>query len=214
MKNNFHTQRKELVEKYVKPSGITNKGVLNAMLKTPRHEFVPKAYENQAYINIALPIGSEQTISQPSLVALMTQSLRLKGREKVLEVGTGSGYQAAILSCLAKKIYTIEIIEDLHKKAKNILKKLNIKNVTCVLGNGSIGLKKYAPYDAVIVTAAAKKIPKELVSELKIGGKLVIPTEEHGSTAQELKVITKYKNIIGTKKIAPVMFVPLVTKKR
>ncbi len=212
MKNHNLNQNKYLINHYTKPLGVTNKKVLQAMLKTPRHEFVPKTHEAQAYYDIALPIGHGQTISQPSLVGIMTQALKLKGRETVLEIGTGSAYQAAILSRLAKQVYTVEIIEDLYKKAKKVLKKLNIKNVTCVLGNGSVGLKKYAPYDAIIVTAAAKHVPQELLNELKVGGRMVIPVVEHAPDLQELKVITKHKNIIGTKKITPVIFVPLVGK--
>lgn len=209
---NFQDENRLLVENYVKRLGVTDKKVISAILKTPRHEFVPKEYVSEAYFDIALPVGRGQTISQPSLVGLMTQSLKLKGNETVLEVGTGSGYQATILSHLAKKVFTVEIIESLHKHAKHTLDKLNIENVTCVLGNGSLGLKKYAPYDAIIVTAAAKNIPQDLLDQLKVGGRIVLPVEEPHTQTQDLNVITKHKNILSTKKITPVVFVPLVGK--
>ena len=203
--------QKELVENYVKPAGCKDSRVLNAFLKVPRHEFIPARYKNDAYLDIPLPIGSGQTISQPSLVAVMTQALELKGYEKVLEVGTGSGFQAAILSGLAKEVYTVEIIESLAKKAKKTLERLGIKNVHVKVANGSLGLSQYAPYDAIIVTAAANTVPKPLIEQLKSGGRLVIPVGET-LYGQQLKVGKKVGKTIQFVDIEPVMFVPLVGK--
>ena len=206
--DNLFRQRKELVENYIKSAGVTDKRVLKAFLKTPRHEFVPIKYRIAAYLDVPLPIGEGQTITQPSLVAIMTQALELKGNEKVLEIGTGSGFQAAILSKLAKDVYTVEIIGKLAKKARKTLERLAIKNVHLEVANGSLGLENYAPYDAIIVTAAANMIPKPLIKQLKCGGRIVIPV---GDTlyGQELKVGKKVGKTIKFINIEPVMFVPL-----
>lgn len=206
--DNFIRQRKELVENYIKSAGVTDERVLKAFLRTPRHEFVPKQYRRVAYSDVPLPIGEGQTISQPSLVAIMTQALELEGNEKVLEVGTGSGYQAAILAKLAKEVYTVEIIGKLAKKARKALEKLLIKNVHVEVANGSLGLEKYAPYDAIIVTAATNMIPKPLIRQLKAAGRIVIPVGET-LYGQELKVGKKVGNTIKFIDIEPVMFVPL-----
>lgn len=207
----YQSRLQDLLENYIKPAGVTGKKVLSAVAKTPRHHFVPLEYKNEAYLDIALPIGEDQTISQPSLVALMTQLLSLKGDEKVLEVGTGSGYQAAILAKLAKQVYTVEIIESLAIRARETLKKLGVKNVEVVLGNGSIGLPERAPYDAIIVTAGARQIPKQLVSQLKENGRMVIPVGQ-SLINQELKLVIKKKGKLEIKDIEPVAFVPLVGK--
>jgi len=207
----FKSARRNLVNTALIPFGIKDKKVLEAFLKTPRHKFVDKKYQEEAYLDIPLPIGESQTISQPSLVAQMTELLKLKGNEKVLEVGTGSGYQAAILSRLANKVYTVEILPKLAKKAAQTLKKLKNNNVRVEIANGTLGLPKYAPYDAIIVTAGAKDIPKALIDQLKIGGRMVIPVGIE-SGLQELKVVTKNRNKIDIKDIEPVLFVPLVGK--
>lgn len=203
--------QKELIDGYIKPAGVTSTKVLKAFADVPRHEFVPAEYQEEAYLDMPLPIGFGQTISQPSLVAQMTQALRLKGKEKVLEIGTGSGFQAAILSRLAKKVYTVEIIESLAKNAKNVLEKLGIKNVFVQIADGSLGLPKFAPYDAIIVTAAAPAIPDSLISQLKNNGRLVIPVGQ-STDSQILKLVTKKDGLVETKDIEPVMFVPLVSK--
>ena len=208
---NYQGQLQSLIENYIKPAGVTDKKVLAAVAKIPRHHFVPQEYKNESYLDIALPIGEEQTISQPSLVALMTQLLKLKGNEKVLEVGTGSGYQAAILAKLAKQVYTVEIIETLATRARETLKKLGIKNVEVILGNGSIGLPQRSPYDAIIVTAGARQIPKALIDQLKENGRMVIPVGT-SLASQQLKLVVKKKSKLETTDIEPVAFVPLVGK--
>jgi len=203
----FAQRRKELVEKYIKPSGIKDKKIIKAMLAVPRHEFVQEQYRDRAYVDASLSIGEGQTISQPSLVALMTELLGLSGEEAVLEIGTGSGYQAAILARLAKQVYTVEIIEKLALRAGDTLKKLGYDNVQVELGNGTLGLPKYAPFDAIIVAAAGSKIPKPLIAQLKEGGRIVMPVGDR--YVQELKVGIKEKNRLKIKRSLPVAFVPL-----
>ena len=199
-----------LVRDYIRPLRIEKK-ILNVFGKVPRHEFIPHKYRDSAYENNALPVGEGQTISQPSLVALMTDYLDLSGKEKVLEIGTGSGYQAAILSYLAKEVYTIERIKLLAKKSIEILEKLQIKIVYVFEGDGSLGLAKYAPYDAIIVTAGAREIPNSLVDQLKTNGKIVIPVGE-SKTDQKLIVGQKKKGRLETEEVEPVRFVPLIGK--
>ncbi len=206
--NTFDLKRKMLVERYIKPLSIERK-IVTIFSRVPRHDFIPVEYKNLAYENNAIAIGKGQTISQPSLVALMTQALELKGNETVLEIGTGSGYQAAILSYLAQEVYTIERIDTLVQKAKKILKKLGISNVHAFKGDGSLGLPKYAPYDAIIVTAGAREIPKLLPDQLKEGGRIVIPVEQ-SKTNQKLVVGTKKKGRLDTEEVEPVRFVPLI----
>lgn len=204
-------KRRVLVEDSIKPAGVTDKRILRAFVDIPRHLFVKPEYKNDAYLDIPLPIGKGQTISQPSLVALMTQALELKGKENVLEIGTGSGFQAAILSKLVKKVYTVEIIAQLARNAKKILEKLGIKNVQVEVADGSLGLPKFAPYDAIIVTAAAAAIPKTLIGQLKNNGRLVIPVGKSVAD-QTLKLVNKKDSIINIKDIGSVAFVPLVGK--
>jgi protein-L-isoaspartate(D-aspartate) O-methyltransferase len=200
--------QKDLIENYIKPAGVTDKRVLNAFLKIPRHKFVPAKYRHDAYLDIPLPIGKGQTISQPSLVAVMTQALELKGSEKVLEIGTGSGFQAAILSKLSKEVYTTEIIPDLAEKAQRKLASLGLRNIHVRLANGSTGLSKYAPYDAIIVTAAANNVPLPLIHQLKKGGRIIIPV---GDTlyGQQLRIGKKVNGTLKFIDIEPVAFVPL-----
>lgn len=208
--NTFDQKRKMLVEDYIRPLRIEGK-ILNIFGKVPRHEFIPHEYRDSAYENNALPVGEGQTISQPSLVAIMTQALGLKGHEKILEIGTGSGYQAAILSYLAKEVYTIERIKLLAQKSIEILEKLQIKNVYVFEGDGSLGLPKYAPYDAIIVTAGAREIPNSLVDQLKTSGRIVIPVGE-SKIDQKLIVGRKNKGRLETEEVEPVRFVPLIGK--
>ena len=216
-KDSIHTQSQEtqwwqeeagkMVVHQIHARGIRDSLVLRTMRETPRHLFVPEYLERNAYIDRPLPIGEEQTISQPYIVALMTELLHLTGDEKVLEIGTGSGYQAAILSPLVKEVYTIEIVESLAESAKERLINLGYDNVIVKWGDGYKGWPEHAPFDCVIVTAAPEYIPKALVEQLKVGGRLVIPV---GSFYQELKVITKEKDGIKEESIIPVRFVPMV----
>lgn len=209
--NDFSKKRAEFVNSVLKNSSITDKKVLEAFLQTPREEFIPIKYREKAYHDYPLPIGEGQTISQPSLVALMTQLLKLKGGEKVLEIGTGSGFQAAILAKIAREVYSIERIPKLAKKAKGVLAKLGLKNVNIVVGDGTLGLTKLAPFDAIIVTAGAKDIPQTLLEQLRIGGRMVIPASDD-TYGQVLKVVKKLQNKIEIKNIEPVAFVPLIGK--
>lgn len=204
-------QRERFVKEVIQSSGVSDKRVLRAFLKVPREEFVPAAYREQAYQDRPLPIGEGQTISQPSLVALMTQLLNLKGNEKVLEIGTGSGYQAAILSQLARKVHTVERLPELSNTARTVCQKLGYKNIHFHVGDGSLGLPEEQPFDAIVVTAAAKEIPKPLLDQLKLGGRLVVPAGET-PVSQSLKVVTKTKKGIDIEEIEPVVFVPLIGK--
>jgi len=197
----------KMVAHQIHARGIRDSLVLLAMKETPRHLFVPEYLERNAYMDRPLPIGEGQTISQPYIVALMTELLRLTGDEKVLEIGTGSGYQAAVLSPLVKAVYTIEIVQLLAESAGKLLKTLGYDNVTVKWGDGYQGWPEHAPFDCIIVTAAPDQIPKALVEQLKIGGRLVIPV---GSYYQELKVIIKEKDGIKEESIIPVRFVPMV----
>ena len=198
--------RERMVETQIKARGVKDTRVLSAMLKVERHLFVPKEYQNSAYSDQPLPIGEGQTISQPYIVALMTELLELKGGEKVLEVGTGSGYQAAILAELAKEVYTIEIIETLATSAKKLLLELGYQNITVKAGDGYLGWPEAAPFDAIIVTCAPDHIPKPLLEQLKEGGRMVLPV---GTYSQELKKLIKRSGKIETTDVIPVIFVPM-----
>lgn len=179
------------------------------MQSIPREAFVPDRLKTSAYLDSALPIGCDQTISQPSLVAYMTQLLELTGKEKVLEIGTGSGYQTALLARLAEKVYTIEIIEELHKRSKQTLQALGIKNVEYKLGSGYDGWEEYAPFDRIIVTASPPQIPPKLIDQLKKDGRMVIPVGERNQT-QTLKLIVKTQDSFIEKDTHFVRFVPMV----
>lgn len=207
----FYQKRLQMVEYQLKGRDIVDKKVLDAMLKVERHKFVPKEYQKFAYIDEPLPIGYGQTISQPYIVALMTQLLELKGDEKVLEIGTGSGYQAAILAELCKEVYTIEIIPELAQRAEKLLKELGYKNIFVKVGDGYLGWEEHAPYDAIIVTCAPDHIPQPLIDQLKDGGKMVIPV---GEVFQELVLVEKKKDKVIKKSIIPVRFVPMVREKQ
>jgi protein-L-isoaspartate(D-aspartate) O-methyltransferase len=190
---------------------ISDKRVLAAILKVPRHRFVPERYQGQAYANHPLPIGESQTISQPFIVAYMTQALKLSGKEKVLEVGTGSGYQAAVLAETAGEVYSVEIIESLSQRAGKVLRKLGYKNVHLKVGDGFDGWREHAPYDAVMVTAAPAQVPPPLVKQLKEGGRLSIPV---GKSAWDQDLITyvKRKGRLVQVDSLPVRFVPMTGK--
>lgn len=210
-KEAFLEERKKLVKDYIMPIGIDDKRILKAFENVPRHKFVPPNLSDKAYLDTALPIGFGQTISQPSLVALMTDNLRLMGNEKVLEIGTGSGYQAAILSKLVKEVYTVEIIDELFKKAKGTLKSLGYKNIYVMLSNGTLGLPDKMPFDAIIVTAGGPSIPQSLVKQLKEGGRIVMPVGKSMSD-QLLKLGIKKNGKLKIKTIGHVSFVPLMGK--
>lgn len=202
----YLTLRNNMVETQIKDRGIKDQRVLNALLKVERHLFVPEKYRHLAYADTPLPIGYGQTISQPYIVALMTELLQLKGNEKVLEIGTGSGYQSAILAELASKVWTIEIIKELATKAEETLKKLGYKNIQVKCGDGYLGWKEYAPFDRIIVTCAPPYVPEPLIEQLAEGGKMVIPV---GETYQVLKLFEKVNGKLIEKTIVPVRFVPM-----
>ena len=202
----YEHKRRKLVE-ILKDEGIKSQKVLNAILKVPRHMFVPQEYLSLSYENEALPIGYGQTISQPYIVALMTEALNLQGNEKVLEIGTGSGYQTAILAELALEIYTVERIKELLEEAKKRLRVLGYNNVYFKLGDGTLGWEEFAPYDRIIVTAASYDIPEPLKEQLKDGGIMVIPIG--GRDFQYLYRITKKGDNFYRENLGGVRFVPL-----
>ena len=198
-----------MVETQIIPRGIKDKRVIEAMLTIPRHLFVPEeALWSQAYSDYPLPIGERQTISQPYIVAFMTEAIELKGTEKVLEIGTGSGYQTAILSMLSEKIYSVERISSLAAGARKALDSLGCSNVVINIGDGTLGWSEEAPFDAILTTAAAPDIPKCYVEQLNIGGRLVIPVGDEYS--QTLVKITKTKEGIIKKDMGGCRFVKLV----
>ena len=185
----YAKQRKKMVDSQIRSRGVRDERVLRAMEKIPRHLFVDEGLIDQAYSDSPLPIGEKQTISQPYIVALMTEALELKGREKVLELGTGSGYQAAILAELADRVFTIERIAPLAQKARKLLESLNYYNVVIRVGDGTYGWREESPFDAILVTAGSPSIPRMLVEQLAIGGRLVIPVG--GRYSQSLIKLTR-----------------------
>jgi protein-L-isoaspartate(D-aspartate) O-methyltransferase len=198
--------RKEMVEKQIRARGVKDPAVLDAMMRVERHHFVPQGLETAAYNDNPLSIGEGQTISQPYIVALMTELAGVHKTSKVLEIGTGSGYQAAVLSVLAKEVFTIEIIESLGNQAKQKLDALGYDNVHVRIGDGYKGWPEEAPFDAILVTAAPDHIPQPLIDQLKTGAKLIIPL---GDYYQDLAVITKTPKGVEQEKIIPVRFVPM-----
>jgi protein-L-isoaspartate(D-aspartate) O-methyltransferase len=203
--------RKEMVDGQLKERGITDKNTLNALETIPRHDFVPEELKIVAYADQALPIGLGQTISQPYIVALMTQELDLRPHDRVLEIGTGSGYQAAVLSMMVDSVFTIEIIEDLARSAKARLKRLGYDNITVRWGDGYHGWVAKSPFDAIIVTAGADSIPQPLIDQLKNGGRIVIPVGPTNSVLQLFKR-TKRNGKLHTKNLIRVRFVPFTRK--
>jgi len=208
----YETARREMVEKQIISRGVSDTSVINAMLKVDRHRFVPREYEKYAYADRPLPIGEAQTISQPYVVALMTQELKLKKRERVLEIGTGSGYQAAILSVLAQDVYTIELIPVLAKSAAERLESLGFENVQVKCGDGFLGWPEAGPFDAIIITCAVPRIPEPLVEQLAEGGRLIMPLGEE--LYQELVLYRKKGDKLEETSIIPVRFVPMKGKIR
>ncbi|MBN1255101.1 MAG: protein-L-isoaspartate(D-aspartate) O-methyltransferase [Deltaproteobacteria bacterium] len=197
-----------MVKEDIQGRGIDDKRLLQAMLKVERHLFVPEQYRRLAYADRPLPIGEEQTISQPYIVALMTYHLHLLPDEKVLEIGTGSGYQAAVLAELTKEVYSIEIIESLAQTAQERLQALGYHNVWVKCGDGFYGWEEHAPYDAIIVTCAAPTIPERLIEQLKEGGRMILPLGDD-PFLQALTVLTKKGGKVNQQRITGVVFVPM-----
>lgn len=202
----FLVMRKRMVKIQIERRGIRERRVLNALLGVPRHLFVPEHLKERAYDDGALPIGEEQTISQPYIVAKMTELLDLKGDETVLEVGTGSGYQAAVLAKLVRTVYTIEIVPSLARQAEERLKRMGYGNISVRLGDGYRGWEEHAPFDAVIVTAAPDHIPPKLIEQLREGGRMVIPV---GTVNQHLTLLVKEEDGVREEQVIPVRFVPM-----
>jgi len=204
-----YTKRRSDLVRLIKNSGVTNTAVLKAIGQIPRHLFVPKNYREQAYDDHALPIEEGQTISQPSLVAFMTDAINPQHDSKVLEIGTGSGYQAAILAEIVGEVYTIELVPELGRSSKKLLDELGYKNIHFKIGDGYLGWADYAPYDAIIVTAAPPYVPEALKEQLKIGGKMIIPVGQPGRV-QSLKLLEKSSpNRFRSRELFPVRFVPM-----
>lgn len=202
-------ERQRMVERQLAARDIADPRVLDAMRAVPRHLFVPESMRPQAYDDTPLPIGFDQTISQPYIVAFMTQALEVQPTHTVLEVGTGSGYQAAVLSGLVRQVYSIEIVEPLADRARRMLAELGYANVEVRTGNGYLGWPEHAPFDRIIVTAAPPEVPPALVEQLAIGGYLVIPV---GTDRQELRVLRKTSTGLETLRTLPVRFVPMTGK--
>lgn len=204
----FAALREKMVKEQLIPRGIKEPGVLAAFGKVPRHKFVPEKYLDSAYADLPLPIGAGQTISQPYMAALMTQCLELSGEQSVLEIGTGSGYQAAILAELAGKVYSVERLDALAKQSQRRLQDLGYQNIRIKVADGSAGWPEFAPYDKIIVTAASPAIPRPFIEQLNIGAKLVIPVG--GSANQVLTQVVKHKDKIETEELCGCVFVPLL----
>ena len=207
---NFKKARQRMVETQIAARGVRDEGVLEAMRKVPRHLFVDEALRDQAYSDHPLPIAENQTISQPYIVALMTESLELHGADKVLELGTGSGYQTAVLAELADRVFSIERYPDLAYRANSILQKLGYGNIIVRVGDGSLGWPDEAPFDGIIVTAGTPKIPQPLVDQLKMGGRLVVPVGDR--FGQDLILVRRVAEGIKKTNLGGVRFVNLVGK--
>jgi protein-L-isoaspartate(D-aspartate) O-methyltransferase len=203
--------REAMVRNQIEARDVRDPRTLKAMREVPRHEFVPPELRDQAYADHPLPIGHRQTISQPYIVAFMTEALRLTGSEKVLEVGTGSGYQAAVLAELVDEVYSIEIVEPLAREAGERLARLGYANVHVRAGDGYRGWPEQAPFDAIMVTAAAPRVPEPLKQQLKDGGRMVLPV---GDDFQELVVLTRRGDVFEESSVLPVRFVPMTGEVR
>jgi protein-L-isoaspartate(D-aspartate) O-methyltransferase len=203
----FAVARQHMVEDQIKGRGVTDSRVTEVMSSVPRHEFVPEDYRARAYQDHPLPIGYGQTISQPYIVAFMTEQLRPQPTDRVLEIGTGSGYQAAVLSNLVAEVYTIEILKPLAQRAEVDLRRLNYSNVKVKAGDGYKGWPEHAPFDAIIVTAAPDHVPQPLIDQLKEGGRMIIPVG--GREMQQLYLLEKHAGKLTRRAVLPVNFVPL-----
>jgi protein-L-isoaspartate(D-aspartate) O-methyltransferase len=195
-----------MVEAQILPRGIRSPAVITAMRRVPRHEFIPETHGDMAYDDQPVPIGYGQTISQPAVVAYMTEALELKGTEKVLEVGTGSGYQAAVLAEIAPRVLSVEIIEPLGRQAAETLARLGYVNVTVRVGDGHRGWPEEAPFDAIVVTAAPEQVPQPLLDQLAVGGRLIVPV---GKGSQNLVLIRRTKYGYERSELLRVLFVPM-----
>jgi protein-L-isoaspartate(D-aspartate) O-methyltransferase len=203
------TERHRMVEQQLRARGIKDPRVLAAMERVPRHRFVPQNVRDEAYSDHPLPIGHDQTISQPYIVGFMSEALAVAPEHRVLEIGTGSGYQAAILAELAREVYTMEIVEPLAESARRTLATLGYKNIHVRAGNGYAGWPESAPYDRIIVTAAPPEVPRALLEQLKIDGLMAIPV---GTVVQELRILRRTATGVETLKTLPVQFVPMTGK--
>jgi len=202
----FAEEREKMVRDQIETRGVRNHAVLQAMRKVPRHLFIPENYRAHAYADMPLPIGEAKTISQPYIVAYMTEALKLRPSDRVLEIGTGSGYQAAILAELAKEVYSIEILPELAQRAQELLNLLGYSNVYIKIGDGYLGWPEKAPFDAIILTAAPPAIPPPLFDQLAEGGRLIAPV---GTDFQQLILLKKTKEGFQRQNLLPVRFVPM-----
>jgi protein-L-isoaspartate(D-aspartate) O-methyltransferase len=203
----YESDRFQMVEDQILRRGVKDEHVLEAMRKIPRHLFVPEKLRDRAYCDEPLPIGEEQTISQPYIVAYMTEVLNLSGKEEVLEVGTGSGYQTAVLAESARQVFTVDLMESLSRKARTVLADLGYSNIHFRVGDGSRGWAEASPFEAIMVTAAPAVIPKALTEQLAVGGRMIIPV---GEFHQDLILVTKQKRGLKKSVLIPVRFVPLL----
>jgi protein-L-isoaspartate(D-aspartate) O-methyltransferase len=204
----YKRARRRLVDE-IRARGVGSGTVMKAMEKVPRHLFVPEELRHLAYANHPLPIGLDQTISQPEIVAYMTEAAQVSKKKKVLEIGTGSGYQAAVLGEVAGEVYSIEIIPELAERARRVLDELGYRNVFVRTGNGYLGWPEQAPFDAIVVTAAPDEIPQALVEQLAVGGRMIVPV---GVGNQEMTIVERKRNGVTTRKTIPVRFVPMTGK--
>jgi protein-L-isoaspartate(D-aspartate) O-methyltransferase len=202
--------RERMVREQIERRGLSDPRVLEAIRAVPRHLFLLRSERASAYDDTPLPIGCHQTISQPYIVAYMTEALKLQGGEKVLEIGTGSGYQAAILACLARSVYSVERIPELADRARENLRALNIGNAEVIVGDGTAGLPEQAPFDAILVTAATPVVPDPLLEQLALSGRLIAPVGGRG--VQELELCTRNPAGINRRRLISVVFVPLIGK--
>ena len=205
--DNFDALRRQMVDEQIRARDVRNAAVLQAMARVPRHLFVPNLVRAYAYEDRPLPIGNGQTISQPYIVAYMTEALQLEPHHTVLEIGTGSGYQAAVLAALAKQVYSIEIVPTLAESARRVLTSTGYRNVEVRTGNGYSGWPEHAPFDRIIVTAAPPEMPKALVDQLAVGGIMVVPV---GTSYQEIIIVNKSAAALTETRAIPVRFVPMV----
>ena len=210
MIQSYAGQRRKMVEEQLVERGIKDLGVLEAMSRVPRHLFAQESLRHRAYGDYPLPIGENQTLSQPYIVASMTAALSLKGEERVLEIGTGSGYQTAVVAELARQVFTIERLNNLSRKAQEILEGLNYMSIVFKMFDGTYGWPDQAPFDAILVTASAKEIPESLVKQLGEGGRLVAPTGD--AHEQKLVVLTKNGSRVSRRELGACKFVPLIGK--